>query len=109
MPKQVEVSPEDLRASAHYVDTLAETLNVQHAAADARIQAAMPSQIGRSAAMLRAAATKWQEDTAKFHARLSGHGQALRESGAMYEATDMDGARAVGKAGQQITDLDLGL
>lgn len=109
MPRSVQVVPEDLLVSAFTVDAHADGMWAKHSAADCRIEAAQVGVPTGSALVLSAAAVKWQTDSTALFGRLVEHSQAMRAGALAYEQTDQQSAVGITAAGEQMTDLDLGL
>ena len=91
----LRVSIEDLAASGVAVTGHGEDLAVAHAAADGRIDAALPGWQGQSAAALAAKAATWTHDSRTLLARLSDHAQGLHTSAAEFWAHEQRSAQAL--------------
>lgn len=109
MPKTVRVAPEDLMVSASTVDAHADGMWLKHGTADGRIEGAQKGMPTGSNVALSGAVAKWQADSTALFGRMVGHGQGLRTGAAAYEQVDAQNADDITAAGEQITDLDLGL
>lgn len=106
---EVRVVPEDLQLSAATVDAHADTVRVQHATADGRIDGAQKGLPAGSAAALGAAVAKWHTDSTAMVGRMIDDSTGLRAGAAVYTATDEEGAAAVQAAGHRIRPADMGL
>ena len=109
MPKTVRVAPEDLMVSASTVDAQADGMWLKHGTADGRIEGAQKGVPTGSNVALTAAVAKWQADSTALFGRLVDHSQGLRVGAAAYENTDVQKAGNIAAAGDQMTELDLGL
>ena len=89
MHQPIRVVPEDLHASATKVDGHTEELEVRHAAANARIEAAQAGVPATAAAALSAAVTKWQTDSSQLVGNLLAHGDGLRGAAVAFPARRM--------------------
>lgn len=109
MPDEVRVTPEDLHMSAATVDVHADNVHARHFEADSRMEAAQPGLPMGSAAALTDAVGKWQADTSAIFGRMVDHSDGLRTGAAAYMRADDDGAAAIHRAEQPVSDVDLGL
>ena len=109
MPDDVRVVPEDLHISAATVDVHADNVHARHLEADSRMEAAQAGLPMGSAAALTDAVGKWQADTSAMFGRMVDHSHGLRTGAAAYVRADDDGATDINRAGQAVSDLDLGL
>ena len=109
MPDEVRVTPEDLHVSAATVDVHADTMHARHFEADGRMEAAQTGLPMGSAAALTGAVTKWQADTTAMFGRMVDHSHGLRTGAAAYAKVDDETATDIDRAGQSVSDLDLGL
>ncbi|MGH3678204.1 MAG: hypothetical protein ACRDU5_21220 [Mycobacterium sp.] len=99
MSGRIRANPEDLKVCAIRVDGHAEEVQLGHAAADGRIEAAQAGLPAASAAAMTSKGARWQETTAVLHARLSGHGVAFHGSAEAYAMTEGHNADAVAEVG----------
>lgn len=109
MSEPIRVVPEDLHLSAATVDTHADHLQVKHATADSRIEAAQRGLPAGSAASLGTAVAKWQADTTALFGRMVDHSTGLRAGAAGYQETDQDSASEIDAAAAAINPDDMGL
>jgi WXG100 family type VII secretion target len=92
----LRVVPEDLDSSASTIDRHAADLAATHAAADARIDGALPQLPGLAAAALAVKTAEWRQATTTFTERMTGHATAMRTSADMYTKVDDDHAQRIG-------------
>jgi uncharacterized protein YukE len=108
VPQPIRVTPADLSTTAGKVNGHAEDIQVRHAAADGRIEAAQTGLPAGSAAALSATVAKWQTDSAALFSQLAGHAEAFHTAAANYEGSEQHNADAVAALGKQAaTDRDL--
>ena len=106
---EVRVVPTDLRLSASKVDVHADDLRMKHGSADGRIEAAQRGVPASSAAVLGTVVEKWQTDSANLFGQMVEHSTGLHSGAAVYDETDTQAAADLDAAGDQTTELDLGL
>lgn len=109
MPQPLQVVPDDLSVSAATVDTHADRMRAQHAAADDKIETVSSGVPGGSAIALGAAVTKWQSDTSTLYGQLVDHGHSLRSGAQAYAHVDENVATDIDAAGRRASVPDLGL
>jgi hypothetical protein len=109
VPRPIRVVPEDLLLSEATVDAHADGMWLRHGVASGRIEAAQVGVPAGSAVALNAAVAKWHKDSTALFARMVEHAGALRAGAAAYEQTDEGSATELTAAGDQFTDVDLGL
>lgn len=109
MPKAVRVAPEDLMVSASTVDAHADGMWLNHGTATGRIEAAQNGVPTGSNVALTGAVAKWQTDSTALFDRLVEHSQALWAGAAAYDRADAQNAENLTAAGDQMTEVDLGL
>jgi len=109
VPGWVRVVPDDLHLSAATVDVHADEVQLKHATADGRIEAAQVGLPAASAAALNTKVTKWQADTAALFGRMVDHSTGLRAGASIYQQTDHKGANEIEAAGAAISPDDMGL
>jgi hypothetical protein len=102
----VRVVPGDLHLSASKVADHADDLQVRHAAANARIEAAQAGVPAAAAVALDAAVAKWQTDTTVLFGNLMQHGELMHQVSVGYVATEESNTADIAAVGEQGTALD---
>lgn len=106
MAKQpVRVIPEDLVDSAARVHRHSADLSELHAAADRRVEGALPFMPAAAAAALAAKAAEWQLATAAFTERLESHATALHTSATIFTETDDGNAQNIERVSDAVRSM----
>jgi uncharacterized protein YukE len=109
VPEHIRVAPEDLHLSAARIDAHADQVQVKHAEADSRIEAAQSGVPTGSAAALSTVVAKWQLTSTAIFGRMVDHSTGLRAGAADYQQTDQYSASEIDETADAISPYDLGL
>ena len=102
-PLRVDV--DHLRMSADFMDMHGEDLRRAHETADTSIVDSAAEWVGASAAALQAKLAEWQGVTAHASNEFAYHNAAFKKVATEFEKMDEEGATALMRSRDQITDL----